>query len=126
MPKYVKHSQKPYDGAILRALRVQAGLQSVQFAAELASLSGMKVLAPHMSGYEAGSRFAPDWLIEGASRIFSKHLGQTIDPMLFPEYAARHLSGADVVDPQRLRKTTTYLNKFAPMRRRLIAAGRAA
>lgn len=123
MPKVVPHPPKPHDGAILRALRVQAGLQSTQFAAELSDLTGMSVLGPHISGYEAGTRFIPDWLVEGAARIFSKHIGKPIDPALFPDYWKRQFAASSAVEPREVRKQVSYYNKFAPERRRLLRAG---
>lgn len=126
MPKIKKEQETPFDGAILRALRVQSGMQSTQFAAELSKVTGYAVLSPHISGYENGTRFVPDWLVEGACRILGKRLVKTIDPMLFPEYAARRITGAQTVSPSELRRTVSHINRFAPERRRLIAAGRAA
>jgi len=123
MPKVLKHSEQPYDGAILRALRAQAGIQSSQFAVELSAASGYKVLAPHISGYESGQRFVPDWLIESASKILSKRLKVAIDPMIFPEYTARRFTAAHAMNPREARKFIEYNVKFMDQRKRLIAAG---
>lgn len=120
MPKIIPHPDRPYDGAILRALRIQAGLQSTQLAAELSDLTGKSVLGPHMSGYESGTRFVPDWLVEGAARIFSRHIGRPIDPALFPDYWKRQFANSDAVSPSEVRKQITYYTRFATERRRLL------
>lgn len=123
MPKIKKEAIVPTDGAILRALRSQSGLMAIQYAAEVESLTHKSVMPPHVSGYESGARYVPDWLIEASCRIFSRHLGKPIDPHLFPGYASRRITSEEVADPRALRKVTTYINRFAPERRRLIRLG---
>ena len=122
MPKFQKHADQPYDGAIWRALRSKAGLGSTVYAKRLSDLSGYRVSREHISGYEKGERLIPDALIEASARIFSETLGN-IDPMLFPEYASRQFSAAVAMDGAKARQFVAYTQKFASQRKELFTTG---
>lgn len=123
MPKFQKHADKPYDGAIWRALRSSAALGSTVYAKRLSDLSGYRVSREHISGYEKGERLIPDALIEASARIFSETLGKNIDPMLFPEYAARQFSAEVAMDAQKARTFIAYTQKFSAQRKTLFTTG---